>query len=94
METTSFLLPISPPILRSLIDDWRAWLAFYGASAALAIACSLCVLLVSNQQSILSLLLFCPLNAAAWFSYARLIGRLASYIMHLDEKEKSKRDTQ
>lgn len=90
LESTSFLLPVSLPILRSLVDDWRAWLAFYAASAGLAIACFLALLLVSKQQSIVSILLSSPLTAAAWFSYARLIGRLASYIMHLDEKEKPK----
>jgi hypothetical protein len=89
LETNSPFWAVSPPILRSLMDDWRAWLAFYAASALLAAAWYFALLFVAKQQSFLSLLLSSPLTAAAWFSYARLVGRLASYIMHLEEKEKT-----
>lgn len=86
LEADAFLLPFSTSILRSLFDDWRAWLVYYVVSAVFTTALYFLLLAIDAYSPIFPPLIAAPLLAASIFIYARLLGRLASYIMHLDEK--------
>ncbi len=86
LETNSSLWPVSPPILRSLIDDWYAWVVFFAISALLWGGSDLASEILNKYCPVFPLLITCMLFAATWFSYARLVGRLALYIMHFEEK--------
>jgi hypothetical protein len=87
LESNSPLRPISLPIMLSLGSDWRAWLGFYMASGLLWTAGFFAAIFITLELPFLPLYFTAMLAAVAWFSYARLMGRLASYIMHLDEHE-------
>jgi hypothetical protein len=86
LEADAFLLPFSTSILRSLVDDWRAWLVYYVVSIAFTTALYFLLMAIHLHSPIFPPLIAAPLFAAAIFTYARLLGRLASYIMHLDDK--------
>jgi hypothetical protein len=77
METDSFIMPISAPILRSLGYCAGSWLAFYLVSSVLLVAVFAAILRGSMEQPMLAWFLSGPVLAAMGLIYARLLGRLA-----------------
>lgn len=78
LETGSVFLPVSGPVLRSLLRLWRAWPVFYGLTAALWSAWAAAV--VVSLQSLggaVTVLWAAPVLTAVLFISARLMGRLA-----------------
>jgi hypothetical protein len=85
LESASIFWPVSPPVWQSLLTAWRAWLTFYLLAAALLAAWLALAAALFAYSNLLAALIAGPLWAAAFFSYARLLGRLACWIM-LEEK--------
>ncbi len=76
LETESVLMPISIPVIRSLVYQWSDWLIVYLFGALLAGA----VLVVCDgffQAPIALFLMIGPMLASVALIYARLLGRLA-----------------
>ena len=81
MEADS-IWPLSLPTWRSLITAWPGWAVFYAVSALMALGLAIAVAAAIAALGKLGPLVFCPIAAAALFSYARLLGRLAWFIRH------------
>ena len=76
MESDSYLVPISPPVLRSLGSNPGAWFGFYIVSGILLAAAS-AVAIEGLKYFSPGLLLAGPLLGAVGLIYCRLLGRLA-----------------
>jgi hypothetical protein len=77
MECDSFILPYSPPVLRSLGYYLHGWVMFYLVSTGLFALAAFGVEEGYRRVPGLVLLLSGPVLAALLMIYARLIGRLA-----------------
>ncbi len=77
LEANSIWVPLTLPILKSLVKWWWAWLMFYLLTGL--VAAGLAAILVFSERSSheWSLLALGPLVPAAVFIYFRLLGRLA-----------------
>jgi DNA-directed RNA polymerase subunit M/transcription elongation factor TFIIS len=77
MECDSYIVPFSPPVLRTLGYFWHGWLMFYllttGMIAGWVVAFDFCL----PQAPNLTVLLSGPVLAAIMLIYARLLGRVA-----------------
>lgn len=81
LESTSFLLPFSTSVWRSMLVAPAGWLVFYGvAGGTIAIWLALNIFLVSRLGG-WAFWIVCPMEATMIFTYGRFIGRLACYIM-------------
>lgn len=81
LESTSFLVPFSTSVWRSMGVAGLGWLVFYTVSAAtIAIWIGLAIFL-SARLGGWALWIVSPLEAAMIFTYGRFVGRLAWYIM-------------
>jgi hypothetical protein len=95
LETNSMLWIVSGPILRSLVTQFLHWAVFYALSIAMFFGLGWVFALLGSRGPWMALLVGAPLEAAAIFIYARLIGRLAWRIMRPGELEKqAMRDAQ
>jgi hypothetical protein len=95
LETNSMLWIVSGPILRSLIAQFLHWAVFYTLSIGMFVGLGWLFSLLGSRGPWMALLVGAPLEAAAIFIYARLIGRLAWRIMRPGELEKqAQRDAQ
>ena len=86
MEADS-IWPLSLPTWRSLKTAWPGWAVFYAAAMVLIM-----VVLAINAAAmaafgVLAPLIACPVGAAALFSYARLLGRLAWFIRQAEAED-------
>nr|ALS90503.1 MetaGeneMark_Unknown Function [uncultured bacterium] len=81
MEADS-IWPLSLPTWRSLATAWPGWVVFYATAAALAGGVAMVTAASIAAVESLAPLIFCSVAAAALFSYARLLGRLAWFIRH------------
>jgi hypothetical protein len=88
LETNSMLWIVSGPILRSLGTQFLHWSMFYILSIGMFVALGWLFVLLGSRGPWIALLVSAPLEAAAIFIYARLIGRLAWRIMRPGELEK------
>jgi hypothetical protein len=95
LETNSMLWIVSGPILRSLAAQFVHWAVFYILSIGMFVGLGWLFVLIGSRGPWMALLTGAPLEAAAIFIYARLIGRLAWRIMRPGELEKqAQRDAQ
>ncbi len=77
LEANSIWVPLTLPVLMSLVRWWWAWLTFYLLTGLLAAGlAALFSFSIASSQDLLQLLLG-PLTAAAALIYFRLLGRLA-----------------
>jgi hypothetical protein len=77
LEANSIWVPLTLPVLMSLLRWWWAWLTFYLLAGLLAAGLAAVFLFsVASSQDLLQLVLG-PLTAAAALVYFRLLGRLA-----------------
>ncbi len=81
MEADS-IWPLSPPTWRSLVTAWPGWIVFYAVAAIMAAGVAVVYIVALAAIGNLAALIACPFAAAMWFSYARLLGRLAWFIRH------------
>jgi hypothetical protein len=77
MECESFLIPFSPPVLRSLLRQWPVWLAFYFISTLLISAWGAATAFGLLHVPYLSAIASGLALSAAVLIYARLLGRVA-----------------
>jgi hypothetical protein len=77
MEANSPWLPLTKPILHSVVTLWWGWLVFYALAAAVLGGWLALIVVGSWLQPFLAGLLGGPVLAAAILIYARLLGRLA-----------------
>ena len=77
LEMNSPIKPLSPPVLRSLVEHWRGWVVFYAESAALMLLAG--VVLIVAVQSLFMLMVGSPVLTALPMIQARLLGRLVWY---------------
>ncbi len=80
------LSPLSLPIWKSLAMLVHAWALFYLLSAMMLSMVGGVAVVAYLQIGIASPLIFAPLAAAAWFSYARLMGRMALLVMQQENR--------
>jgi DNA-directed RNA polymerase subunit RPC12/RpoP len=73
-------MPISWPIVRSLVTSWWCWLAFYFESALLGAAWLVPLVVGLEIAPVLTMSLNGPVLAAVCLIYARLLGRVAWHI--------------
>ncbi len=82
LETASFLIPVSVPVLESMFTVWWGWLQFYLLSAVLdaaAILIAAGLFYVAGMRAVYLL----PLLIVTWYLiYFRLLGRLGLYCAH------------
>lgn len=82
LETASFLIPASVPVLESMFTVWWGWLQFYVLSAVLdaaAILIAAGLFYVAGMRAVYLL----PLLIVTWYLiYFRLLGRLGLYCAH------------
>ncbi len=76
LEADSFLLPVSAPILNSLVRCWWGWAVFYGLTLPLAILAVAGLAWGISVSPMAALMLAGPVFAALALIYARLLGRL------------------
>jgi hypothetical protein len=91
LEADSLFWPVSKPIFRSVKHAWRAWLLFYLITGSLGAGCGLLSLVLFDYSPLLMPLVAGPACAAAIFIYARLLGRLAWFILHKVDLNQQKR---
>ncbi len=77
LESQSYLLPYSPPVLRTLVRSPISWLKFYLLSTPLLAAWVVGFDAVASEMPYLAVLLSGPVVAALILIYGRLLGRLA-----------------
>lgn len=77
LEADSAFVPLSGPILRSLVSLWWGWLLFYLFSAMLVGGSSALPLIGARSFPWLAAFFAGPLTAAVLLILARLLGRLA-----------------
>lgn len=86
MEADS-IWPLSLPTWRSLKTAWPGWAVFYSAAALLIMAVLAINAIAIAALGVLAPLIACPISAAALFSYARLLGRLAWFIRRAESDD-------
>jgi hypothetical protein len=77
LEANSIWVPLTVPVLLSLLRWWWAWLTFYLLAGLLAAGLATVFLFSMASSLDLLQLLLGPLVAAAALIYFRLLGRLA-----------------
>ena len=77
MEADSYLVPFSPPVLRTLVSYAHGWLMFYLLSAAMFIGWQAMLVFGFASMPLLGAFVSGPVVAAIMLIYARLLGRLA-----------------
>jgi hypothetical protein len=77
MEADSFIMPFSPPVLRSLAYYAHGWLMFYLVSTGLIALAAYGFDHAYRESPLATLVLSGPVLAALLLIYARLVGRLA-----------------
>lgn len=87
LETNS-LSPFSPPVLRSLVRLWYVWAGFYVLSIVMGVCLVLVATALYGVAGALAPFITEPLDAAAIFIYARLLGRVAWLLMNQGESER------
>ena len=70
-------IPLTLPILRSMVTSAWVWLMFYVLSGALVGAAAVLILLESEVSPYLALMGSGPILATVCLIYPRLLGRLA-----------------
>ncbi len=90
-EENFFLIPVTRPILRSLVGYWWGWLMFYGLSGLLISACMGLAIVGGTWSPVLVTLVLGPMVAAILLIIARLLGRLAwrAALLASDEADES-----
>lgn len=73
-------MPLSWPIIRSLVTSWWCWLAFYFESALLGAVWLVPLVIGFGLAPTITMLLNGPVLAAVCLIYARLLGRVAWHI--------------
>lgn len=81
LEQDSVWLPLSPPVLKSLLKVFGGWLVFYFFSACVAAVCGGVVYLSIQYASFALAFVIGPFFAAAMIVYFRLVGRLGWLII-------------
>ncbi len=77
METDSYIVPISAPVMRSLGYCAGSWFKFYLVSSVMLLGVFAAIVRGSMEVPTLTWLLAGPVLAATALIYARLLGRLA-----------------
>jgi hypothetical protein len=77
MECDSFILPFSPPILRSLLRFWRGWMIFYLMTTLLLAGCLVLMDAAIPRAPYATAAAIGPILATISLVYARLLGRVA-----------------
>jgi hypothetical protein len=77
LESGSFAVPFSPPILKSLRDEFLLWLTFYLTSLAMALILAVTLAGLTWDTKFLVLAVLGALWMFLLFMYFRLLGRLA-----------------
>jgi len=77
MESDSFLLPFSPPVLSTLRRYWQGWLLFYLLTTAMLLAWCIPFGAVLTTAPYAAIVVSGPVLAAMMLIYARWLGRLA-----------------
>lgn len=90
-EENFFLIPVTRPILRSLVGNWWGWLMFYGLSGLLIFACIGLAIVGGTWSPVLVTIVLGPMVAATLLIIARLLGRLAwrAALLAADEADDS-----
>ncbi|MBW3543005.1 MAG: hypothetical protein KY476_22310 [Planctomycetes bacterium] len=76
-EANSLFVPVTAPILRSVVRHWPSWLAFYAISGGVLAACGGAIALLNEWSAFAALLCSGPFLATVLLLYPRLLGRLA-----------------
>ena len=76
-EANSMFVPLTLPILRSMVTSAWVWLMFYVLSGALLGAAAVLILLESEVSPYFALIASGPILATVCLIYPRLLGRLA-----------------
>lgn len=76
-EANSMFIPLTLPILRSMVTSAWVWLMFYVLSGVLVGAAAVLILLESEVSPYLALMGSGPILATVCLIYPRLLGRLA-----------------
>ncbi len=77
MESDSYIMPVSGPVLRTLWTYGHGWLAFYLLSTAILALAVAAFVFGLPEAPIATCIAMGPVLAAALLIYARLLGRLA-----------------
>ncbi|HEX5442643.1 MAG TPA: hypothetical protein VFW87_02385, partial [Pirellulales bacterium] len=77
LECDSWLLPYSPPVLRTLGYYFHGWLMFQLLTLSLLAGCSVAFYFGFQHSPYSTVVLFAPVLAAIMLIYSRLLGRLA-----------------
>jgi hypothetical protein len=95
LEADSVFWPVSKPVFRSLKTSWSVWAVFWVLAALMHLFCGAITWILFGFSPMLMPLIAGPLWAASIFIDARLLGRLAWFILHRaepkEEKKKAKR---
>jgi hypothetical protein len=89
MHADSAWVPVTPPIVRSLLTCWWAWLMFYVEVAVMAVIWPGLALLGLLFEPWMTAISTGPLMAAVLLIYARLIGRLGWVITTTQARQRS-----
>ena len=90
LEANSPWIPITKPILATLVHLWWGWIVFYLASAVLIGGYTLVILFEVHLLGDLTMIVTGPLVAALVFIEARLLGRLAWRASHNPTEKRQK----
>ncbi len=77
MEADSYIMPVSAPVLRTLLSYARGWLAFYVLSSAMLVAVAAGFVVGLTEAPLATCIVMGPVLAAVMLIYSRLLGRLA-----------------
>jgi len=91
LEASSFWVPFSPNILRSLRQQRQSWLGFYGVYLSFTSTVLTAMLIAVRYADLASAIVTGPLLATLIMIDARLIGRLGWRILGGEPKRKRRR---
>jgi hypothetical protein len=77
LEANSIWMPLTVPIVKSLLVAWWAWLLFYFLVGLTVTSLGALIYFGLPRDEYATMIAFAPLLAATVLIYARLLGRLA-----------------
>ncbi len=82
LEAGSPIIPVSMPVLDSLVVAWWGWAMFYVEAGAMLVIWWTLIFTTQLESLWLTAVVAAPVLAAGLMIYSRLLGRLAWYIDH------------
>jgi len=92
LEASSFWVPLSPAIARSIARETKTWLAFYAVYLGFTLTALAVSLLLARIADLASAVIVGPLLAAVIMIDARLVGRLGWRILGGQPRQTRRRE--